>query len=168
MTEDDLERAALWLNVAKRVCVLTGAGVSAESGVPTFRASDGLWEGHRVEDVASPGGWERDPALVWNFYNERRANVAKVKPNPGHHAARGTGKALGRSLHTGYAERGWVAPGCRQQERAGDSREPAPDALPRVRRDHRPRHGSTRRRTRMPAVPRPIAPAHRLVRRRSR
>jgi len=86
MTEDDLERAALWLGVAERVCVLTGAGVSAESGVPTFRASDGLWEGHRIEDVASPEGWERNPAVVWKFYNERRANVAKVKPNPGHHA----------------------------------------------------------------------------------
>jgi NAD-dependent deacetylase len=86
MTEDDFERAARWLRVAKRVCVLTGAGVSAESGVPTFRASDGLWEGHRVEDVASPDGWERDPTLVWQFYNARRANVAKVKPNPGHFA----------------------------------------------------------------------------------
>jgi NAD-dependent deacetylase len=86
MTEDDLERAARWLNAAKRVCVLTGAGVSAESGVPTFRDSNGLWEGHRVEDVASPGGWDRDPLLVWEFYNARRANVATVKPNPGHYA----------------------------------------------------------------------------------
>ncbi len=90
MTEDEqnaaLERAALWLNVAERVCVLTGAGVSAESGVPTFRDSNGLWEGHRVEDVASPEGFERDPLLVWKFYNARRANRAAVKPNPGHHA----------------------------------------------------------------------------------
>ena len=68
------------------MCVLTGAGVSAESGVPTFRASDGLWEGHRIEDVASPDGWERNPTLVWQFYNGRRANVATVNPNPGHHA----------------------------------------------------------------------------------
>ena len=66
--------------------MLTGAGVSAESGVPTFRASDGLWEGHRIEDVASPFGWQRDPKMVWNFYHARRANVAKVKPNPGHYA----------------------------------------------------------------------------------
>ncbi len=86
MTETDLERAALWLQVAERVCVLTGAGVSAESGVPTFRASDGLWEGHRIEDVASPAGFDRDPLLVWQFYNARRANVATVTPNPGHHA----------------------------------------------------------------------------------
>ncbi len=90
MTENELEhaleKAALWLNVAERVCVLTGAGVSAESGVPTFRASDGLWEGHRIEDVASPEGFERDPKLVWQFYNARRANRSQVKPNPGHHA----------------------------------------------------------------------------------
>jgi NAD-dependent deacetylase len=81
-----LERAAVRLATARRVCVLTGAGVSAESGVPTFRASDGLWEGHRIEDVASPFGFQRDPRLVWNFYNARRANVRTVKPNPGHHA----------------------------------------------------------------------------------
>lgn len=90
MPDDELEcrlqRAALWLNVAERVCVLTGAGVSAESGVPTFRASDGLWEGHRIEDVASPGGWNRNPKLVWQFYNARRENVSKVQPNPGHYA----------------------------------------------------------------------------------
>jgi NAD-dependent deacetylase len=86
MTESDLTRAADFLNVAERVAVLTGAGVSAESGVPTFRASDGLWEGHRIEDVASPEGFVRDPHLVWNFYNARRANVRTVQPNPGHHA----------------------------------------------------------------------------------
>jgi len=86
MTDEDLTQAAIWLRLAERVCVLTGAGVSAESGVPTFRASDGLWEGHRIEDVASPDGFERDPALVWNFYNARRANVKTVKPNPGHYA----------------------------------------------------------------------------------
>jgi NAD-dependent protein deacetylase/lipoamidase len=79
-----LARAAEWVRNAERICVLTGAGVSAESGVPTFRASEGLWEGHRVEDVASPEGFHRDPRLVWQFYNARRANVKKVKPNPGH------------------------------------------------------------------------------------
>lgn len=86
MTDDDLNRAADWLRPAARVCVLTGAGVSAESGVPTFRASDGLWEGHRIEDVASPEGFDRDPLLVWQFYNARRANVKTVRPNPGHEA----------------------------------------------------------------------------------
>lgn len=67
-----------------RVLVLTGAGVSAESGVPTFRGSDGLWEGHRVEDVASPEGFAADPLLVWRFYSLRREGAAKVQPNPGH------------------------------------------------------------------------------------
>lgn len=79
-------RATEWLQQADRICVLTGAGVSAESGVPTFRASDGLWEGHRIEDVASPEGFERNPGLVWSFYNARRANVKTVLPNPGHYA----------------------------------------------------------------------------------
>ncbi|HEY2786588.1 MAG TPA: NAD-dependent deacylase [Fimbriiglobus sp.] len=83
---DDFERAAEFLRSAKRVAVLTGAGVSAESGVPTFRASDGLWEGHAIEDVATPAGYRRDPLLVWRFYNARRANVGKVQPNPGHGA----------------------------------------------------------------------------------
>lgn len=83
-TAADFEKAIDALRSADRVAVLTGAGVSAESGVPTFRASDGLWEGHRIEDVATPTGFARDPKLVWKFYNERRVNVAKVSPNPGH------------------------------------------------------------------------------------
>jgi len=90
MVQDDLDRvvraAAQTLNRANRVAVLTGAGVSAESGVPTFRAADGLWEGHRIEDVASPDAFIRDPRLVWQFYNGRRANVERVQPNPGHMA----------------------------------------------------------------------------------
>lgn len=86
MSPEELDRAAAALRRADRVCVLTGAGVSAESGVPTFRASDGLWEGHRIEDVATPSGFARDPDLVWKFYNARRANVARVQPNPGHFA----------------------------------------------------------------------------------
>lgn len=83
---DAIQKAADWLRTAERVCVLTGAGVSAESGVPTFRASDGLWEGHRIEEVATPEGWAANPKLVWQFYGARRANVATVKPNPGHFA----------------------------------------------------------------------------------
>src|SRR5438093_3814717 len=81
---ENLERAARLLRAAERVVVLTGAGVSAESGVPTFRGGGGLWEGHRVEDVATPEAFERDPALVWRFYNARRANLWAVRPNPGH------------------------------------------------------------------------------------
>ena len=77
-------RAADLLRGAGRVAVLTGAGVSADSGVPTFRASDGLWEGHRIEDVATPDGFARNPELVWEFYNARRVNVAAVTPNAGH------------------------------------------------------------------------------------
>ena len=68
------------------VLVLTGAGVSAESGIPTFRAAGGLWESHPVEAVASPGGFARDPGLVWRFYSERRRKAKACAPNPGHHA----------------------------------------------------------------------------------
>src|SRR5688572_26623532 len=66
--------------------VLSGAGISAESGVPTFRDADGLWEGHRVEDVATPEAYARDPASVQRFYDERRAALAAVQPNAAHRA----------------------------------------------------------------------------------
>lgn len=68
------------------VVVLTGAGISAESGVPTFRGSDGLWENHRIEEVATPEGFARNPALVQQFYNERRRALHKVQPNAAHTA----------------------------------------------------------------------------------
>lgn len=67
-----------------RIMVLTGAGISAESGIPTFRGADGLWEGHRIEDVASPEGFRRNPALVLEFYNLRRKAARKAQPNAGH------------------------------------------------------------------------------------
>jgi NAD-dependent deacetylase len=67
-----------------RVFVLTGAGISAESGLPTFRAEDGLWAGHRVEEVCTPEAWQRNPAAVWKFYSERREAGVKAKPNPAH------------------------------------------------------------------------------------
>ena len=67
-----------------RVFVLTGAGISAESGLPTFRASDGLWAGHRVEDVCTPEALEENPALVWEFYSQRRAQGATAQPNAAH------------------------------------------------------------------------------------
>lgn len=70
----------------KRLVVLSGAGVSAESGISTFRDSDGLWERHRVEDVAAIEGWYRDPSVVLDFYNARRAQLAEVKPNAAHYA----------------------------------------------------------------------------------
>ncbi len=68
----------------KKLVVLTGAGISAESGIKTFRDADGLWEGHNVMDVASPEGWQRNPELVLDFYNRRRRQLHVVKPNFGH------------------------------------------------------------------------------------
>jgi NAD-dependent deacetylase len=68
----------------KKLVVLSGAGISAESGIPTFRDSNGLWEGHDVMDVASPQGWTKNPALVLDFYNQRRKKALEVKPNRGH------------------------------------------------------------------------------------
>ena len=68
----------------KKLVVLTGAGISAESGIKTFRDSDGLWEGHHVQDVATPEGWHKNPALVLDFYNQRRAQLREVAPNRGH------------------------------------------------------------------------------------
>lgn len=68
----------------KKLVVLTGAGISAESGIPTFRDSNGLWEGYRVEDVASPEGWHKNPELVLDFYNQRRKRALEVVPNRGH------------------------------------------------------------------------------------
>lgn len=70
----------------RKIAVLTGAGVSAESGITTFRDSNGLWENHKVEDVASIDGWYRDMKLVLDFYNQRRAQLATVRPNAAHHA----------------------------------------------------------------------------------
>jgi NAD-dependent deacetylase len=69
-----------------RFVALTGAGVSADSGLATFRDGGGLWESHRVEDVATPQAWRRDPALVWRFYQLRRARLLTAEPNAGHYA----------------------------------------------------------------------------------
>ncbi|WMX15870.1 MULTISPECIES: NAD-dependent deacylase [unclassified Aureispira] len=70
----------------KKIVVLTGAGISAESGIQTFRDADGLWEGHDVMEVASPQGWNKNQELVLNFYNQRRAQLHTVKPNEAHKA----------------------------------------------------------------------------------
>lgn len=69
-----------------RLFVLTGAGISAESGLATFRGSGGLWDGHRVEDVATPEAWLADPAFVWSFYSARRRSAIAARPNPAHYA----------------------------------------------------------------------------------
>ncbi len=70
--------------VRKKIVVLTGAGISAESGLKTFRDSDGLWEGYNIEDVATPRAWKKDPALVLEFYNFRRKSVIEAQPNTAH------------------------------------------------------------------------------------
>ena len=81
-----------------RVFVLTGSGISAESGIPTFRGSGGLWRNYRVEEVASPYAWASDPALVWDFYSMRRRVAAAAMPNPGHYALAELGQKLGDRL----------------------------------------------------------------------
>lgn len=91
--EGDSERIVI--GPADRVFVLTGAGISAESGLPTFRADDGLWEGYRVEDVCTPDAWRRDPAGVWAFYSARRAAGWNAIPNAGHVALAELEKQLG-------------------------------------------------------------------------
>jgi len=83
---------------APRIVVLTGAGISAESGIPTFRAADGLWEEHRVEDVATPEGYERDPATVLRFYDARRRAAASAEPNAAHRALARLEEAIGDRL----------------------------------------------------------------------
>ena len=74
------------MNDIRNILILTGAGISAESGVATFRGPGGLWEGHRVEDVCTPQALTRDPQLVHDFYDARRAKLAEVTPNPAHDA----------------------------------------------------------------------------------
>jgi NAD-dependent deacetylase len=78
------ESLVVALRRAKSVFVLTGSGISAESGLPTFRGAGGLWRTHRVEELASPQGFARDPVLVWTWYNERRAAHERAQPNAGH------------------------------------------------------------------------------------
>jgi NAD-dependent deacetylase len=81
-----------------RVVVLTGAGISAESGVPTFRDANGLWEGHRVEEVATPAAFEAQPTIVQRFYDARRRALHAVMPNAGHLALAALERALGKRL----------------------------------------------------------------------
>jgi len=81
-----------------QVFVLTGAGISAESGIPTFRDAGGLWRDYRIEEVASPHAWRRDPRMVWEFYSMRRRVAAKAAPNPGHAALAGLESKLQKRL----------------------------------------------------------------------
>ena len=82
----DLEQAREVLSRAQSVAVLTGAGISAESGIPTFRGSGGLWKNFRAEELATPEAFGRDPQLVWEWYNWRREVISKAAPNPAHQA----------------------------------------------------------------------------------
>ena len=82
--ENLLNFASKFLAEARRVVVLTGAGVSAESGVPTFRGKDGLWKRFRAEELATPEAFSRNPRLVWEWYDWRRQIIARAKPNPAH------------------------------------------------------------------------------------
>jgi NAD-dependent deacetylase len=82
-----------------QVFVLTGAGVSAESGLATFRGGGGLWKGHRVEDVATPEAWEANPALVWRFYSMRRRDAMAAEPNAGHRALAALEQRLGERFY---------------------------------------------------------------------
>lgn len=85
-------------NDFQKIVILTGAGISAESGISTFRDSNGLWENHKIEEVATPEAFQKDPRLVWRFYSLRRLQASSVAPNPAHHAlveyARTSGKRL--------------------------------------------------------------------------
>ena len=81
----EIATVASWLRAARSVAVITGAGISAESGVPTFRGPDGLWRSFRAEDLATPEAFERNPELVWEWYRWRRAKIATAQPNAGHH-----------------------------------------------------------------------------------
>jgi len=92
----DIRKAAELLARSRYTCALTGAGVSAESGVPTFRDAGGLWEGFRVEEVATPEGFRTNPRRVWRFYNERRRQLRRVRPNRGHYALAEMEKLLPR------------------------------------------------------------------------
>lgn len=84
MSQDILHEARSRVASAQAITVLTGAGISADSGVPTFRGTDGLWRNFRAEDLATPEAFERDPRLVWEWYNWRRELIATKQPNPAH------------------------------------------------------------------------------------
>ncbi|BEQ14904.1 SIR2 family NAD-dependent protein deacylase [Desulfoferula mesophila] len=86
MQPTPIQAAAQRLAQAQKVAVLTGAGISAESGVPTFRGADGLWEQYRPEDLATPQAFARDPELVWRWYQWRRELISRCAPNPAHRA----------------------------------------------------------------------------------
>ena len=82
--EQEIERLTELLRRKKRIAALTGAGISAESGIPTFRGPDGLWKQYRAQDLATPSAFSQNPKLVWEWYDWRRGKIAPVEPNQGH------------------------------------------------------------------------------------
>lgn len=141
-----LATAARRVREARHVCVLTGAGISAESGIPTFRdALTGLWAKFRPEELATPEAFERDPRLVWEWYEARRTSVRAAQPNPGHHALAELARRVPRltlvtqnvdGLHeragsTGVLEyHGNILRDRCMDEQAVRERVPGPDGLP--------------------------------------
>ena len=113
----------------KHLVVLTGAGVSAESGIRTFRDTNGLWEEHRVEDVASPEGFARNPALVLEFYNQRRAQARTVQPNAAHLALAGFEEAPGWRVSIITQNVDDLHERAGSSQRAAPARQLEPDAL---------------------------------------
>ena len=103
-----IEQAREWIAQAEAVAVLTGAGISAESGVPTFRGAGGLWKNFRAEELATPEAFARDPRLVWEWYDWRRQAIAGGEAQRGAPRAGGTGGAEA-ALHADHAERGRAA-----------------------------------------------------------
>ena len=83
---DDIELLRDLIGSARRIVAFTGAGISVESGIPTFRGPEGLWRKYRAEDLATAAAFARDPKLVWEWYDSRRQNMAKAQPNAGHAA----------------------------------------------------------------------------------
>jgi len=98
MASEDLTQAADALASAESIVAFTGAGVSAESGIPTYRGAGGLWRNHRAEDLATMEAFRRDPGLVWEWYNERRQCMRRCEPNAAHRALAALGAAVGPRL----------------------------------------------------------------------
>jgi NAD-dependent deacetylase len=100
MIDSQIQLIAERIRQAARLTILTGAGVSAASGVPTFRGEDGLWRQYRAEDLATPEAFARDPSLVWEWYDWRRGLIAHCRPNPAHHVIAAWSKRSGTTVIT--------------------------------------------------------------------